>query len=83
VTADLAIKHVVLLMMENHSFDQMLGSPQDHSPDLEGINIGSPSARFNIDSSGNEVLQIPTDELTLGGSDFDSCILPWRLRSRP
>jgi phospholipase C len=28
VTADLAIKHVVLLMMENDSFDHMLGSLQ-------------------------------------------------------
>jgi hypothetical protein len=62
VTADLAIKHVVLLMMENHSFDQMLGSLQDHYPDLEGININSPSARFNLDPSGTEVLQMPTDE---------------------
>jgi phospholipase C len=62
VTADLAIKHVVLLMMENHSFDQMLGSLQDHYPDLEGISLNSPSARFNLDPSGNEVLQIPTDE---------------------
>lgn len=53
-TADLAIKQVVRLMTENHSLDQMLGSLQDHCPDLEGINIDSPSARFNIGSSGND-----------------------------
>jgi hypothetical protein len=49
-------------MTENHAFDQMLSSLQKHYLDLEGINIDSPSARFNIDSPGNEVLQIPTDE---------------------
>ena len=31
------IKHVVVLMFENHSFDQMLGSAKQVYPQLEGI----------------------------------------------
>ncbi|MGB7847618.1 MAG: alkaline phosphatase family protein [Candidatus Acidiferrum sp.] len=31
------IKHVVVLMMENHSFDQMLGCMQQIYPNLEGV----------------------------------------------
>jgi len=56
------IKHVVLLMMENHSFDQMIGCLQGEYPDLEGIDINSPAPRFNLDLSGKKVYQIPTDE---------------------
>jgi phospholipase C len=52
------IKHVVLLMMENHSFDQMIGCLQGEYPDLEGIDINSPSQRFNLDLSGKKVYQI-------------------------
>ena len=49
------IRHVVLLMMENHSFDQMLGSFQAIYPDVEGIN--SNIQRFNLDINGNRYLQ--------------------------
>lgn len=31
------IERVVLLMLENHSFDQMLGSLAKVHPDLEGV----------------------------------------------
>lgn len=55
------IRHVVLLMMENHSFDQMLGCLEDDYPDLEGIDVNSPSPRFNLDLEGNKVFQAPTD----------------------
>jgi phospholipase C len=61
------IKHVVLLMLENHSFDQMLGSLQSKYPDLDGVDIESPSARFNLDLSGNKVFQIPTIEQQMEG----------------
>ena len=61
VPAD-GIKHAVLLMMENHSFDQMLGCLQDEYPNLDGIDINNPAPRFNLDLSGNKVFQIPTDE---------------------
>jgi phospholipase C len=56
------IKHVVLLMMENHSFDQMIGCLQGEYPNLEGIDINSPAPRFNLDLSGKKVYQVPMDE---------------------
>src|ERR1700730_2651205 len=62
MVSDDGIKHVVLLMMENHSFDQMLGCLQGEYPDLDGVDIYSSSPRFNLDLSGNKVYQIPTDE---------------------
>jgi phospholipase C len=62
MVSDDGIKHVVLLMMENHSFDQMLGCLQGEYPDLDGVDINSSSPRFNLDLSGNKVYQIPTDE---------------------
>ena len=55
------IKHVVLLMLENHSFDQMIGCLKDDYPDLEGIDVNSSSPRFNLDLQGNKVFQAPTD----------------------
>jgi phospholipase C len=61
VTSESAIKHVVLLMMENHSFDQMLGCLQSEYPDLDGVDVNSDSPRFNLDLAGNKVFQIPTD----------------------
>src|SRR6266850_2994139 len=60
-TAD-PIKHVVLLMLENHSFDQMLGSLQGVYPDLDGVDVESNVSRFNLDASGREVFQTPTAE---------------------
>src|SRR5260370_22553517 len=56
------IKHVVLLIMENHSFDQMLGCLQAIYPELDGVDIDAIDPRFNVDSTGNKVFQIPTDE---------------------
>lgn len=55
------IKHIVLLIMENHSFDQMLGCFQSIYPDLEGIDFNAPS-RFNLDAKGNKIFQKETTE---------------------
>ena len=44
-TAD-PIKHVVVLMLENNSFDQMLGCFKAVYPQLEGVDRANP--RFNI-----------------------------------
>jgi phospholipase C len=60
--ADDPIKHVVLLMMENHSFDQMLGCLQDVHSGLDGVDIAASVPRSNPDIAGNPVYQIPTDE---------------------
>ncbi len=43
--------HVVLLMLENHSFDQMLGCMTAVYPDLEGVRPGHP--RVNRDAAGH------------------------------
>lgn len=54
------IKHVILLMLENHSFDQMLGSLQGAYDDLDGIDIEAETSRFNLDDAGSKVFQAPT-----------------------
>ena len=55
--ADDPIKHVVLLLLENHSFDQMLGC---FFPSVDGIDPASPS--LNKDEKGKAFQQRPTDE---------------------
>ena len=44
------VKHIVVLMMENRSFDQMLGFLQREGLDVDGID----SAKPNLDAAGNE-----------------------------
>ena len=51
-----AIKHVVVVMMENRSFDHMLGALKAADPRIEGL-TGKES---NPDSSGNLVAVAPT-----------------------
>src|SRR5712691_5202564 len=43
------IKHVVLLLLENRSFDQMLGCFKSTYPNLEGIDPSAP----NVNSDGS------------------------------
>ncbi len=52
------IKHVVVLMFENHSFDQMLGSLQGEIEGLDGVDPSRPG--FNLDDNGNRYEQRPT-----------------------
>jgi phospholipase C len=54
------IKHVVLLALENHSFDQMLGALKQLYPELEGVTPAAPNK--NVDSDGTVYLQAPTEE---------------------
>lgn len=49
------IRHVVLLVLENHSFDQMLGCFQGVVPGVEGVDVNSP--RSNEDGFGNTIYQ--------------------------
>jgi len=58
--ADDPIKHVVLLALENHSFDQMLGSLKQVYPELQGVAPATPYN--NIDSDGAIYLQEITEE---------------------
>lgn len=48
------IKHIVVLMFENHSFDQMLGCFSN----VDGVDPANP--RSNKDSMGLEYFQKPT-----------------------
>lgn len=54
------IKHVVLLILENHSFDQMLGCMREVYPDLDGID--PTHLHSNADNRGNEYFQRVTNE---------------------
>ncbi len=57
---DSRIQHVVVLIMENHSFDQMLGCFKELYPDLEGIDLSN--LRANDDGMGNTFKQAPIAE---------------------
>ena len=57
------IKHVVLLMFENRSFDQMLGCFREVYPDLEGIDPANPSS--NVDPSGQVFPQSETNAISI------------------
>lgn len=54
------IKHVVVLALENHSFDQMLGCLKELYPELEGVTPGAPNQ--NVDHEGTAYLQEVTQE---------------------
>jgi len=65
------IKHVVVLMMENRSFDHMLGFMQADDYDIDGLS----GNETNLDSQGNAVRVSPTakyaSDLTVDpGHDF-------------
>src|ERR1043165_1312063 len=52
------IKHVVLLMMENRSFDHMVGALSSVFPELDGVDTAQP--RVNLDEQGKAYAQAPT-----------------------
>jgi phospholipase C len=52
------IRHVILVIMENRSFDHILGGLSSVYPDLDGVNPAQP--RENRDSDGTPYLQAPT-----------------------
>jgi phospholipase C len=52
------IKHVVVLMLENHSLDQMLGVFKSVFSDLEGVDPANPGS--NRDKDGLEYIQAAT-----------------------
>jgi phospholipase C len=55
------IKHVILLMLENRSFDQMLGAMQQLYSDVDGV-PSSPGDRTNVDPQGTVFKQVPTTD---------------------
>lgn len=54
------IRHVVMLILENHSFDQMLGCFKAVYAHIEGVDPAAP--RENRDSEGRAYPQAPTKE---------------------
>jgi phospholipase C len=55
------IKHVVALMLENHSFDQMLGCMKSVNSDVDGVDPANP--RSNVDKDGVGHKQQEIDEV--------------------
>jgi phospholipase C len=62
------IKHVFVLMLENRSFDQMLGC---YDPDVDGVNPASPGV--NRLEGGGEYRQRPIAESTFGFDPDHEC----------
>src|SRR3982074_2294841 len=54
------IEHVVLLLMENHSFDQMMGSLDEIHHDLDGVR--NAAAKTNDDGHGHVFTPMATEE---------------------
>jgi phospholipase C len=54
------LKHIVVLMMENRSFDHMLGSLKAVNPKIDGISAQDPYN--NPDTNGNPVKPLPLAE---------------------
>ena len=50
-----ALKHIVVLMMENRSFDHMLGSLKAANPQIDGVD----GTQRNPDTQGNQVFVQP------------------------
>ena len=60
--SDDGIKHVVLLMLENHSFDQMLGSLQELFSEVDGVTPELAVTRKNFTIDGVSIVQQKTTE---------------------
>lgn len=59
------IEHVVVLMLENRSFDHMLGSMREHVPNLDGVDPARPGRNVDRLDSGREYFQAPTSTTAL------------------
>jgi phospholipase C len=72
-----AVKHIVVLMMENRSFDHMLGYlTRDGMPDVDGLT----GAEFNLDAQGKSypVFEFPAGETAFHkpGQPYDQSLDP-------
>jgi len=54
------IEHVIVLMLENHSFDQMLGSLSSVIKDLDGIDPTHPRSNPDYPDTTNQIVQSET-----------------------
>ncbi|MES2366208.1 MAG: alkaline phosphatase family protein [Pseudomonadota bacterium] len=65
------IKHVVVLMMENRSFDHMLGGMSKFDPDVDGVRQDGKSY-FNVAPDGTDYFQQPgAQDVILKQRDLD------------
>jgi Phosphoesterase family len=64
------IRHVVVLMLENNSFDRMLGCMKAVFPDLEGVDPSSePSTNPDFPDASHLFGQLPDAGFTVHGID--------------
>jgi phospholipase C len=58
------IRHVVILMLENHSFDQMLGCLKEKNPEIDGVDIShaQPHSTTDYPDVTHLIAQLHTDE---------------------
>lgn len=54
------IKHVIVLVMENHSFDQMLGSLASVHAGLDGVDLANPKSNPDYPDASKAILQSET-----------------------
>jgi phospholipase C len=59
------IKHVVVLMMENHSFDQLLGWTKSLYPNLEGVDTNNPKSNADFPNTSMRFTQSTTTETAI------------------
>ena len=59
------IKHIVVLMMENHSFDQLLGCMQSIYPALAGVDQKNPRSNPDYPDTQNSIVQCPTTQTSI------------------
>ncbi len=65
------IKHVVVLMLENRSFDHMLGGMTRFDPSVEGV-LRDGNSYFNVGPEGTEYFQQPgAQDVILNQRDLD------------
>lgn len=53
------ITHVVVLMMENHSFDRVLGWMKEQYPSIEGVDPGAAGANPDYPNVDVTIFQEP------------------------
>ncbi len=59
------IKHIIVLMLENHSFDQILGWTKTLYPELEGVDEAHPQSNPDYPDAGVKVSQAATREMSI------------------
>ncbi len=59
------IKHVVVLMMENHSFDQLIGWTKSLYPQIEGVDVANLRSNSDYPNTANMIFQNSSQKMTM------------------